>query len=277
MSSHWISVFSVFSPTHDLHRTLLMLFWAWGRDREERFELEHTQRLGDLFVADTNVDLEEKEPLELITAPHDGPSTSNEPSPELSAPLARHPVAVRRADGKPQNLPLISRMAIFYGSTPSGVGVPHSFAEFLRGYPALPRIVVFLNTRVMAIPHVDSRSRYSVNKVRSMEGFYSITMRMGYLEHKLPVAEDIALALASHSQVSEVGFEDAITHITHVLPTYNFSSNPRATTNRVTSWIRRFLIEEGYARARVMFPDPVRVQSIGNERSVAFQTRTTLR
>ena len=246
-----------------------MLFWAWGRDREERFELDHTQRLGDLFVADPNVDLEEKEELpDEITTLRDGPSTSGVKASEPSTPQARHPIAIRRADGTPQTLPLISRMAIFYGSTPSGIGVPHSFAEFLRGYPALPRIVVFLNTRIVTVPHVNNQFRYSVNKVRSMEGFYSITMRIGYLEHKLPVAEDIAMALSAHPHVSEISFEDAVSHITHVLPSYNFSSNSEATTNKATRWIRRFLIEEIYARARVMFPDPIRVRSTGNERSV---------
>lgn len=42
---------------------------------------------------------------------------------------------------------------------------------------------------------------------------------------------------------------------THVIPSYTIMAKP--VNNRVLSWVRRVLVEDVYARARVIFPDQV--------------------
>ena len=85
-------------------------------------------------------------------------------------------------------------MAIFHRNDAANRGVPHSFVSFLQRYPALPEIVVrsrlsggqpqlsdqiqiFLSTRIVGVPHVPEEDRYIVNKVRSLQGFYGVTLR----------------------------------------------------------------------------------------------------
>jgi KUP system potassium uptake protein len=67
-------------------------------------------------------------------------------------------------------LPRISAVAVFHKSSSSIVGVPSSFYAFLRRWPSLPRVVIFLSTRVVGLAHVDFQDRYSISKVRSLEG-----------------------------------------------------------------------------------------------------------
>jgi hypothetical protein len=47
----------------------------------------------------------------------------------------------------------------------------------------------------------------------------------------------------------------AAANTTHVLPSYTIMAKPMG--NRILDWVRRLLVEEVYARARVVFPDQV--------------------
>jgi KUP system potassium uptake protein len=39
------------------------------------------------------------------------------------------------------------------------------------------KIQIFLSTRIVGVPHVPEDDRYIVNKVRSLQGFYGVTLR----------------------------------------------------------------------------------------------------
>ena len=103
--------------------------------------------------------------------------------------------------------------------------------------------------------------RYTVSKVRVLPGFYAITMRAGYLDHSPPHIPDILpllIALEGRSSEEPVAaarvraLQDASRTVTHIVPAYSVVSGSQT---RVWGWVRRILVEEVYARARVMFPE----------------------
>lgn len=59
-------------------------------------------------------------------------------------------------------------------------GAPHSFSAFLKCYPSLPQVCVFFNLRVVGIPHTNDEQRFIVSRVRSFDGIYIATIRLGY-------------------------------------------------------------------------------------------------
>lgn len=66
---------------------------------------------------------------------------------------------------------------------------------------------IFLTIRVVAVPTVPKHDRYVLSKVRSLEGFYGITMRKGYMEHILPDVDDIVTRISTlEAQFIGVGY-----------------------------------------------------------------------
>ncbi|WVR04896.1 hypothetical protein IAU60_001908 [Kwoniella sp. DSM 27419] len=204
------------------------------------FENVNSSRLSQLVTVNT-----EEEPSKGLQL-HPSPSAPV----QLSVPV----VYLNEADGGKQTLPRVKTFAVYHRSTSAGQGVPHAFASFLRNYPALPDVVVFLSTQVAGLPHVPPTDRYSVCKVR-----------VGYMDPVSPVVDDLLPIL--ESIVSPVGavngtqvrlMYEAAKNVTHFIPSYNIRSRP--TSNRFTAWLRRLLLEEVYARARVCFPERVVLQ-----------------
>lgn len=89
-------------------------------------------------------------------------------------------------DEEKKDLVRISTCAIFHKLS-AGMGVPHSFvgesyryrdacaaltsfAGFIRQWPALPRVVIFLSVHVLPMAHVSIEDRYVVNKVHAVQG-----------------------------------------------------------------------------------------------------------
>lgn len=50
---------------------------------------------------------------------------------------------------------------------------------------------IFLSTWTVARPHVELADRYFVTKARSLDGFYGVTMKRGYLDRISPEIEHI--------------------------------------------------------------------------------------
>ena len=113
-----------------------MVFWAWGRSREEDFESKHSHRLTEILATATS-------DTEINVGDTDSQGEKIETASD-SLPPVQHDQAVslRQPDGTLQSLPRTARLTVVHGSTPSGNGVPHAFAALLQGFPALPTIVV---------------------------------------------------------------------------------------------------------------------------------------
>jgi len=189
----------------------LMVFWSWGRGLEDNFDDAHHQRLTHLIVKDRS---QEQTALRLPSSPvvkihklpleesgsshalHTLTQKDAEPEDEMVKPVVHEDsdLYFQKDDGSLVPLARIPVMSIFHKNASTGQGVPHAFATFLQRYPALPDVVVclldfrrrtelivpcqiFLSTIIVAIPHVGLGDRYVVSKVRSIEGFYSVTMR----------------------------------------------------------------------------------------------------
>ncbi|KAJ9120623.1 hypothetical protein QFC22_002552 [Naganishia vaughanmartiniae] len=120
---------------------------------------------------------------------------------------------------------------------------------------------IFLSVRITAVPHVPLRERYLLSKVRSMDGFYGVVMRKGYLDMLAPEVDEILDRICEiEIQYSAVNLEERLKMIkqaslttTHIIPNYNIKS--RKIPGFIPNGIRRVLVEELYGRLRVVFPD----------------------
>jgi len=146
-----------------------------------------------------------------------------------------------------------------------GKGAPHTFYGFLRQWPSVPRIVIFLSVRVVPINRVPAEDRYRVTKVRSIPGFYGVTYMKGFRD-KFNVDIDTVLNLilelesSSDPRESRLILEElryAAAHTTHLVPHYNVVS--RRITGffgaPVLNWFRQVLIEDIYRSISYMFPE----------------------
>lgn len=75
-----------------------------------------------------------------------------------------------------QQVPILS----FFHHLGSGNGAPHSFTAMVQRQMTLPRVVVILAIRIVDVPRLDEEDKILINKLRSMEGFYVMKLRLGY-------------------------------------------------------------------------------------------------
>jgi len=154
--------------------------------------------------------------------------------------------------------------AIFH-KTSAGKGAPHTFYGFLRQWPSVPRIVIFLSVRVKPIARIPAEERYQVTKVRSIPGFYGVTYVKGFKD-KYDINIDAIFSLIMEvegnvdpreSRVSIDALRYAAAHTTHLVPHYHTISK-RYTGffgASVLNWFRRVLIEDIYRSVAYMFPE----------------------
>ncbi|KAJ9116704.1 hypothetical protein QFC20_000639 [Naganishia adeliensis] len=260
---------------------IFMVFWTRCRELEDTFDRQNRRKLtrvvlnqGKATAAQGGLGADDKK-IAFISERERGRSTS----PVLISQLCRSPAPhyrrrdaslhqdehgalyVKRSDSedliKVQRIPTL---AIVHKLS-EGKGVPHAFSVFLRQIPALPRVVIFLSVRVTAVPHVPIEARYLVSKVRSLDGFYGVLMRKGYLDSFSPEVEAILDRIYEiEVQYSSVDLEERLKVIkqaslttTHIIPNYNIKS--KVVKNPIADRMRRVVVEELYGRLRVIFPD----------------------
>ncbi|KAG8950975.1 hypothetical protein FRC00_007465, partial [Tulasnella sp. 408] len=151
--------------------------------------------------------------------------------------------------------------AVFHKLT-AGRGVPHTFYGFLRQWPSLPRVVIFLSVKTMNVNRIPAEERYNVSKVRTLQGFYGVTYALGFrddfnmdvneiiericgLESRVGVNDEPA-ALANIQEIRE-----AAKQTTHIVPHYHVVSNGVrgfGFLNAPIAWFRALLIEALYRR-----------------------------
>ncbi|THH10121.1 hypothetical protein EW145_g1548 [Phellinidium pouzarii] len=158
----------------------------------------------------------------------------------------------------------IETCAVFHKLTP-GSGIPHSFVGFIRQWPALPRVVIFLSVRVIPTARVGLEDRYQVTKVRSLRGFYGVTYCLGFRdEFEVKVDEVIRHICALETHIDPQGQTNTIDEIryaaqtaTHIVPHYHVVSKPVNVgyLSPIFTCIRMVLIEAVYRRISTMFPE----------------------
>ncbi|KAF8343268.1 potassium transporter [Amanita rubescens] len=238
-----------------------MLLWTWGKRLEDRFDGANRQSIARFIQEDNGIDkqttLDDSSAAELI---------NQVPGLSYLAPQKRTDFADLKGSEieEKRELVRISACAIFYKFS-RGPGVPHTFVAFIRKWPSLPRVVVFLSVCVLPVARVPLEGRYVVKKVRSIEGIYGVTYYLGFrdefhIEHDALANKVCASELQSDPNVSPSWLAEIKTLIqgtTHMVPHYHVVSRKthEGVISAVGAFIRKWLLEDVYRRIATMFPD----------------------
>ncbi|KAF8266790.1 potassium transporter [Lactarius quietus] len=249
----------------------LMSFWTWAKGLEDKFDLKSRRRLEGFIVPDGTAAIlgeSEKHDEGEFAAVEEHNHGDNSKALYFVTPTL--PV-VKGEDGVEERrvLSRLPLLAIYHGVSHER-GVPPSFTGFLRQWPALPTFGVFLTTKVLPVPHVNSADRYVVSRVEVLPGFYGVAQylgfrdqaalhmdeviaRIGEIEERYPDADRRAAARARIEQLVELARRP-----THVIPHYAPKSRSFVLGHRlmpIANYLRRVLIEDIYGRLSIMFPE----------------------
>ncbi|GAA5888418.1 hypothetical protein JCM5296_000623 [Sporobolomyces johnsonii] len=267
-----------------------LLAWAWAKKLEDKFDEGHRYRLTEVMRRAATRHPDAPEDLKNAASATEEAAASE----GASAPGKHDRIRILAQQARPRPpdydgmeleatsgafLARLPVFAIFHNSSaPSYNGAPHSFSAFLRSYPSLPQVIVFLTVRTVGVPHVSDEDRYLVDRVRTFEGLYICTMRFGYRDAKdlsnvaVPLRERIvALEARSNPEGLEARVQkiDAAidTSVTHILPNFYVLADPSPRRPKIVRYVRQFLIEEIYRRVKVNF-DEYEQYRFGDEEDV---------
>ena len=156
-----------------------MLFWAWAKGLEDAFDGANRKDVHRLILRKDSKTLKDKDSS---TTPPEEVLEEVAYSQEEDD-IAREKYFIRNGEslavesfmpqggaaGAHVELARLPICAVFHRLT-AGRGIPHSFASFIRQWPALPRVVVFLSVEVMSIAYVHPEDRFIVRKVPAVKG-----------------------------------------------------------------------------------------------------------
>ncbi|KZT56800.1 potassium transporter [Calocera cornea HHB12733] len=265
---------------------LVMMFWTWAKGLEDKFDGVNRHNLRHFIVNGANKphgnvvggDLKSGK-----TSAHNYSTMATLTQGSGGEENSTEEDAISKDDTTPDALYLVSEdktfvrelkrvpiMAIFH-KVAGGKGVPHSFYAFLKQWPALPRIVVFLSIKLLPVARLpEHEERYLITKVRTLKGFYGVTYQIGFREDFDVKVEEIVAGLCAvehryasddeegERMVAEVRAA-AETSITHIMPNYWVYSRPvkAGIFTPIVHYVRSFLIEGLYRQLAQTFPDSV--------------------
>ncbi|GAA5826471.1 hypothetical protein JCM5353_001833 [Sporobolomyces roseus] len=255
-----------FTLTLGLVLLILMLSWSWVKRLEDQFDEAHRYRLTEVMriANDRDGDVDMK-PVQSGVALGDLSTLRIDGAEEQGISSGHKERQLEASTGT--TLPRLPIFAFFHNSSAiQHDGVPHSFSAFLRSYPSLPSVIVFLTVRTVGVPHVSEEDRYLVDRVRTFNGTYVCTLRFGYrdvksLENIVHPLRSRIVALEARSDPANLDkkvriIDEAIeTAVTHILPNFYVVADPTSTRPRIVRWIRKFFIEEVYRRIKVNFDE----------------------
>ncbi|RHZ60185.1 hypothetical protein Glove_357g24 [Diversispora epigaea] len=149
----------------------IMLIWRWGTTLKVKYELRNKTRLDDIFAS--NFSEKEKEVQESDSGHSDEilQTIERQRSENIQLQLLGTGFPVNRLPG----------IGLFYKE--AGMGVPLSFCHFVRHFPAVPEILIFITIRPIPVPLVGEEDRLIVKKVGNYEKVYQVIGRYGYTEN----------------------------------------------------------------------------------------------
>ncbi|VDB98094.1 unnamed protein product [Peniophora sp. CBMAI 1063] len=246
----------------------VMVFWNWAKGLEDAFDSRNRRQLHDFIVGKDETALDGKVQQDIVD---DDAIIEDEEAHDDSDAATLYclpPVAFcgddKGSDGR-RELGRVPLFAIFHRMA-NEKGVPHSFTRFISQWPALPTFAVFLTVHVLPVAHVTNVDRYVVHKLFALPGFYGATYYLGYRdEFGVEISEiagkikELEARLNPGGVTGELGPQLsalAASH-THIVPHYEILSRPlgHSKVAAVGNYIRAFLIEDVYARLRIMFPE----------------------
>ncbi|KAK2467233.1 hypothetical protein APHAL10511_000782 [Amanita phalloides] len=249
---------------------LAMLLWTLGKRLEDKFDGANRKNLLHFIQENNGIDSRASQTtLERVTT---GATINQVRSlTYVSRVMEKDPGDVYTKEdlvNETRELVRISTCAVFHKYT-RGPGVPHTFVGFIRQWPALPRVVVFLSVCILPIARVPPEEQYVVRKVRTLDelksGIYGVTYYLGFrdefgvdpvaLADKICQAELAADPSASDAWLAEI--RTLVGSATHIVPHYHVVSKPTSSGyfGAVLNFVRRTLIEDVYRRIASMFPE----------------------
>ncbi|KAI0782842.1 potassium transporter [Abortiporus biennis] len=234
---------------------LLMSFWTWAKGLEDKLDTEHTQEslLQNHFSSSVK-ETSEKSDSSIM-------ENDDDPAEILEV------VSGQRLEVGATELVRLPTCAVFHRLNASA-GIPPSFIGFIRKWPALPRIVIFITVRGLHIARAPTEDRYSVHKIDAIEGFYSVTYNLGFRDtfdvNADGIIERICSIEARHNPRMSSAIVKEIRDVarrstTHIVPRYLVVSKKIGHGRAwfVFNWIRSVLIEDVYRRLATLFPETV--------------------
>ncbi|GAA5909582.1 hypothetical protein JCM6882_003461 [Rhodosporidiobolus microsporus] len=263
---------------------ILLLLWSWAKGLEDRFDRDHRCTLSSIMRRTPGADVDVDEKVELAgegdialaeTETNRRSSKMDLPSYEMTgggASLARPHV-----------------FALFHNlSSVACDGAPHAFAAFLRSYPALPEIIVFLTLRTVNVPHVPAPERFLVERQRNYQGVYTATVSFGYrdavdLSDVAAPLRNCIVALETRSATGPEELRELVQKVdaavagavTHILPRFHVAADQSPSRSKLLRLVRTFLLEEVYRRVAVNF-DPTDQYIFGAEAEVLRMSVTAV-
>ncbi|KAJ7486154.1 potassium transporter [Mycena galericulata] len=239
----------------------LMSFWTWAKGLEDKFDGKNRLNLRNFIHPDPDSVGEEEDEEEGEEEATEAGSMHRH---RKSRDLKYYYTLEDDEKEEKHSLAMLPTCAVFH-KIARGQGVPHTFVGFIRQWPALPRVVIFLSVSVVPIARVPREERYAITKVRTVAGFYGVTAYLGFREHfDIRVGDIIEEICALELQMDPRQLSGTVEEIrkaalstTHIAPHYHVISK-RIHVGRLTfalNWIRKYLIEEIYRRLSTMFPE----------------------
>jgi KUP system potassium uptake protein len=244
---------------------LFFLFWSWAQGLENKFDADHRYRLTDV-ISRPDGWLEEKEGSPEIEE-HNSSEFALGQTPVLrkrSSGAEKYSATLQLAHGttKLERIPVFAFFHNFSATTLNGA--PHSFSAFLKCYPSLPQVAVFLNIRVVGVAHTSDEERFVVSRVRSFDGIYVATLRLGYrdpidLSKIATPIRDAIISIERRSSPSDAPeriklIDEAMSRaVTHILPHFHILAAQDG--NRIIRYIRTFFLESIFKRIKVNFDE----------------------
>ncbi|GBC02126.1 hypothetical protein RclHR1_04470005 [Rhizophagus clarus] len=165
-----------FTLTFGIVLASIMLVWRWGTNLKYQHEINSKSTFENIFVDPD--DRSDNGKFAAIESGNDeideimirNPISSVEPKqPKGELQLSNSGYQVIRLPG----------IGMFYNGV--GFGVPLTFKHFVHHFPAVPKILIFISIRHLAIPFVGDDDRLVLKKVR-YNGCYRVIARYGYME-----------------------------------------------------------------------------------------------
>ncbi|KAF9481220.1 potassium transporter [Pholiota conissans] len=230
----------------------VMFLWVWAKALEDRFDGKNRMNLRH-FIHQKGISNTENET-----------EVTKDMTYYMVKDSANNSIDEKSTDHEISEITRIPSCAIFH-KLASGSGVPHTFTGFIRQWPALPRVVVFLSVCIVPTARVPVEDRYALTKVRTIEGFYGVTYYIGFRDDFDVKVDDLIDKICQLEAQFNPGGSAAIVReirtvshsATHIVPHYHIMAKKTGTGRfgALVNATRKFFIENIYYRLATMFPE----------------------
>ncbi|RHZ89426.1 hypothetical protein Glove_14g19 [Diversispora epigaea] len=208
---------------------LIMLIWRWGTTLKLKYELRNKTKLDDIFANNFS----EQEAQESNS---DDSGQTDEILQTIEGQKSKNIRLRLLGTGFPVNR--LPGIGLFYKE--AGMGVPLSFCHFIRHFPTVPEILIFITIRPIPVPLVGEEDRLVVKKVGNYEKVYQVTGRYGYTEDISQGEEFIRKVITAICEIDPKA-ETILENLKNEVVTYVIGHQKLVAHSNSPWWERAFL------------------------------------